>query len=173
MYWDPRSLDIELPWRLDGPPLPVEFARVSQDGRLTLVLVEGVPLQTTLWAVSRKATLEEAAKDLQAREGSGARGIGTWPRLEHRNRVTTYDGMMEAWVAIKGLDGVAWTALGPTDRDKRPGWMSETERLEYLRGLVAAGKAEAAREYIENAPAQIETPFRELVRRELGWGRNS
>ena len=171
LVWDPRDLDIELTWCQDGPRLPVEFSRVSLDSRLTLVLVEDVPVQTTLWAVNRKATLEEAAKDLQAREGCGARGIGTWPRLEHRSRVTIYDEIVNAWVAPTGLDGVVWTALGPTDRDKRPGWMSETERLEYLKGLVAAGKAEAARKYIECAPAQIETSFRVLVRRELGWGK--
>jgi hypothetical protein len=68
---------------------------------------------------------------------------------------------------------VVWTALGPTDLEKRPALVSDQERLQYLKGLVASGREAAAKEYIERAPAQIETPFRALVRRELGWGRYS
>jgi hypothetical protein len=40
LIWQPRELRISLPiWKTDGPELPVEFARVSMDGRLTLVPV--------------------------------------------------------------------------------------------------------------------------------------
>lgn len=78
--------------------------------------------------------------------------------------------MIRSWVASKGLDGAVWTALGPRTPSGERILASETERLEYLRGLGAAGKAAAAKTYIECAPAQIETPFRVLVRRELGWG---
>jgi hypothetical protein len=41
--------------------------------------------------------------------------------------------------------------------------------MAYLKGLVATGKAQAAREYFEKAPAQIATPFRRRVHEELGW----
>ena len=172
LVWNPDGLDIEPYWYQDGPMLPVEFARVSRDGRLTLVLVEGLLVQTTLWAVSRKATLEEAAKDLEAREGcTDPRGIGSWPRIPGRSGVDRYDEVIRSWVEAKRLDGAAWTALGPKAPNGKRILVPKEERLEYLRGLVAAGKEGAAMEYIVKAPAQIETPFRELVRRELGWGK--
>ena len=69
LYWNPGVLAIEPEWYLDGPMLPVEFARFSSRDRLTLVLVDGAPAQPTLWALSKKSTLEEAAADLQTREG--------------------------------------------------------------------------------------------------------
>ena len=41
LIWDRRNLDVDGHWRADGPTLPVEFARQSSDGRITLVLVQG------------------------------------------------------------------------------------------------------------------------------------
>jgi hypothetical protein len=38
-------LRISSRWKTDGPRLPLEFARVSLNGRLTLVLHEGNPPQ--------------------------------------------------------------------------------------------------------------------------------
>ena len=150
--------------------LPVEFARVSRDGRLTLVLVEGVPVQPTLWAVSKTTTLEEAAADLQAREGCGSSGIGSWPQLHGRSHVSMHDAVIQAWAESKGLEGVVWTSLGPKGPDGKLGLVSHDVRLDYLRTLIASGSEGAAREYIEEAPEQIGTPFREVVGRELGWG---
>lgn len=171
LIWSPKELDIEPVWRPDGPRLPVEFARISSENRLTLVLVEGAPAQQTLWAVSRKATLEEAVEDLRTREGTGPRGVGWWSAEPGHGGEWPYADVIGTWAESRGLSGVVWTALGPTDLEKRPGRMSDAERLQYLRGLVEAGREAAAREYFERAPEQIQTPFRALVRKELGWGR--
>lgn len=38
LIWCPGNLRIRGPWRHDGPVLPIEFARISADGRLTLVV---------------------------------------------------------------------------------------------------------------------------------------
>ena len=40
LVWRPDNLLIRSEWFSDGPFLPIEFARRSQDGRLTLVIVE-------------------------------------------------------------------------------------------------------------------------------------
>ena len=36
-------------WGLDGPELPIEFARQSKGGEITPVITEGAPIVRTLW----------------------------------------------------------------------------------------------------------------------------
>ena len=36
LIWDPKELDANNEWNNDGPFLPIEFARISNNGRLTL-----------------------------------------------------------------------------------------------------------------------------------------
>ena len=169
LVWDSRDLDIEPEWREDGPLLPVEFARFSGRERLTLVLVEGVPLQQTLWTLSRQPTLAAAISDLRAREGTSLANIHCWRRganLEVRCQV---DSSIEDWLQRKQFDCAIWTAIGPNDPERKPGVATEEQRIAYLKRLVDTGKAEAAREYFERTPAQIITPLRGRVREELGW----
>ena len=170
LIWDPRDLELASEWQEDGPRLPVEFSRVSEDGRLTLVLTEGVPEQPTLWAVSARDRLEEVEEDLEAREKcDDPRGVACWPRLAGRSGIRRYDDVIRNWLDARNLEGAVWTALGPKDEHRIRRLASEDERLEYLRRLERDRRA-AAREYIERAPEQIRTPFRDRVRRELGWG---
>lgn len=169
LVWDPRDLDIEPEWRQDGPLLAVEFARFSGKDRLTLVLVEGVPLQQTLWTLSRQPTLVAASSNLRAREGTNSANIRCWPRGSSLAAKSQVDSSIEEWLKHKQLDCAVWTALGPNDPERKAGLSTEEQRMTYLKGLVAAGKAQAAREYFEKAPAQIATPFRGRVREELGW----
>jgi hypothetical protein len=163
-------LDIEPKWHEDGPELPVEFARVSGGDRLTLVLVDGAPIQRTLWALSRKTTLGAAVEDLRSREKTNIANIGSWHAT--RTMYTGDDGVapaISAWAGERGLDAVVWTALGPKKPNGENGIASSSELMDYLRNLVGNGKEAAAREYVEKAPAQIDTPFRRRVSEELGW----
>jgi hypothetical protein len=64
LIWCPGSLR-----RADGPTLPIEFARISEDERLTLVIHPGSPLQPTYWALSELTDLTEARRNLMEREG--------------------------------------------------------------------------------------------------------
>ncbi len=52
------------------------YARVSQDGLLTLVITPGAKLQTTLWAYSGCETVAEARANLKEREGTSEKNIG-------------------------------------------------------------------------------------------------
>lgn len=114
LTWDPRGLEIEGNWHVDGPMLPVEFARVSSGNRLTLVLVDTVYPQPTLWALSRKATLAEAITNLAKRERTTESNIGRWPRV---NPAGIFEKRMAsivaAWARERKLEAVVWTALGP------------------------------------------------------------
>jgi len=60
LIWKQGSLKLRGIWQSDGPYLPVEFARVSQDGRLTLVLCRGVSSVQTLWAYAEEENLNAA-----------------------------------------------------------------------------------------------------------------
>jgi hypothetical protein len=170
LIWDPSVMDVEREWRTDGPLLPVEFARFAHGPRLLPVLLEGAPLQPTLWTLSRKASVLAAAADLALREGVGTHDIGHWTRSEAMGRSSGIDAIIGSWVESRGLDGAVWRAVEPNRPDGSPGVASEQVRLDYLKELVASGRDAAAKEYFERMPAQIRTPFQVRVRQELGWG---
>lgn len=169
LIWDPLGMDLEPEWFRDGPLLPVEFARFDSGPRLLPVLVEGAPLQPTLWTYSRKATVLSAAADLAVREGVWTHDIGQWTRSEEMRSSRGIEALIEEWVVSKGLDGAVWRAVEPNLPDLTPGLASEQVKLDYLRELVATGRAAAAKEFFERTPAQIRTPFRQRVQQEFGW----
>lgn len=169
LVWDPRGLDLERDWQADGPLLPVEFARFASGPRLLPVLLEGVPLQPTLWARSRKISVLAAAADLAVREGVGTHDVGSWSRSEAMRPSSGVEAIIGRWVESHDLEGAVWRAVAPNLPDGRPGLAGEQVRLDFLRDLVATGCEGAAKEYFERMPAQISTPFQRLVQRELGW----
>lgn len=78
LIWRPETLPIRSGWSEDGPCLPVEFARQSRDGRITLVIVPGVRSVRSLWARMSVDRLEVAKEALRVREGNTAmRNIGS------------------------------------------------------------------------------------------------
>jgi hypothetical protein len=170
LVWDPRGLDVGPQWHRDGPLLPIEFARFATPPRLLPVLVEGAPLQPTLWTLSSKRSLLAAAADLAIREGVSTHDVGHWARPEATRPPAGFEAIIARWVESKGLDGAVWRAVEPNLPDRMPGFPCEEVRLEFLRELVATGHEGDAKEYFERMPAQIRTPFQERVAREFGWG---
>ena len=49
LIWKPGKLALDGGWRTDGPCVKVEFARQSDDGRLTLVLHDKADPVPSLW----------------------------------------------------------------------------------------------------------------------------
>lgn len=170
LVWDPRNLDHTREWQADGPLLPVEFARFASGPRLLPVLVEGAPLQPTLWTLSRKSSVLAAAADLVIRDQVWTQDVAHWTRAEAMGQDSGVEAIIGPWVLSRGLDGAVWRAAGPNLPDLSPGIAGDEAKLDYLRELVARGRESLARETFVRTPAQIRTPFRELVRRELGWG---
>jgi hypothetical protein len=74
LIWDSSELHLASNWLEGGPILPIEFSRISDDGRLSLVVDErhGVNVPTC-YAHSSLTNLEKAIVDLQQREGTRRR----------------------------------------------------------------------------------------------------
>lgn len=176
LIWCPGSLRIRTRWRPDGPLLPIEFARISQDDRLTLVIQPGLPDQPTYWAVSEFTILQDARDNLRSREKSqlgdihyvvrGRSGVNDAPS-EIVKRIT-------AWLAQRTeVEAVVWTGLVSNWREKRGHDFSAEDAVNFLLALEAErGRAKAtydrAREYVMNTPHLVDTVVRKAMRAR-GW----
>jgi hypothetical protein len=164
LIWDPRRLPVNGEWLEDGPKLPLEFARESKDGRMTLVIVEQGPPVPTLWAELDVGNIKEAVQALVEREEAEWIGsIGRWPldRRPHR-----FSAEIGTWAQEKGLDGVVWTDLKSGFRPDRVSVPTLEEVARHLSSLSGEAREKAAR-YLFRAPAQIATPYRPELERLL------
>ena len=172
LIWNPSTLKTNSDWHNDGPRLPVEFARISKDGRLTLVLMPEVEPQQTLWAMSSE-DLDEARGNLRDREGTADRCIHSLHR--DGSTVGDMDGsikeIIETWLRERrDLDAAVWTGLGCNWNCKRGQDFTQEDAIAYLREIeLDQEKWEKAREYVVKAPAQIRTPLRKRIEEEFGW----
>ena len=130
LVWQPRNDHGELSmageWQTDGPTLPIEFARISTDGRLTLIITPGYPHSSrVLWSLSGLGDLDAAAANLAARETNAPldciHGIGA-----RRTLGSPDPSVLEAvsmWLGDKpDLDAAIWTGLGPGPRWRADGF---------------------------------------------------
>lgn len=169
LVWDPGHLPIGSEWKVDGPPLPVEFARKSNNGRITLVLLPGATAVPVLWCKLKSDTPIEARAALASREGitpkNADRLIALWmPGSPVHSPIT--ETVCE-WATARELDAVVWTALGPKfiGDDDIP---SSADVVRYLGDLNGDTRA-LAEQYIRRAPRQIRTAYRSAIEQELGW----
>ncbi len=165
---DPKDLPIQKHWFEDGPMIPVEFARESSRGRITLVLAPGAILVRSLWAIMDPQELGEAKEALRVREGIGNRkysnGIGTWRTGEPSPDLIPD---LSAWSGSRGVDAVVWTAL-PPELGGISGVPTENQIVDYLSPRTGDEKS-SAQEYVEKTPKQIDTAYRRKVEEVLGW----
>lgn len=164
LVWDPRELPLRRKWFEDGPLAPVEFLRQSKDGRITLVLAEGITPVRTLWALMDTDDLDVARATLRDREGTNLERIGSWTTGGDAPPLLTGIG---DWAAARQVDAVIWTALPPrfNGKDQQVG---APHIVDYLLGLTGATRDYAER-YVRMAPPQIDTAIRRLVEARLGW----
>ena len=172
LVWDPRELPIQREWFADGPFVQVEFARQSDNGRMTLVLEPSAPPVRSLWAVMDHTDIDAAREALRKREGMSqkrAKEIVGWSKGESSPELIID---LPEWTASHGVEGVVWTAL-PPKFDGEEGRTPEVEQvLEYLGGLTGAAR-DAAECYIRCAPRQIDTPYRRRIAAALQWTHRS
>ena len=166
LIWDPRDLPIRRGWFEDGPLVPVEFARQSQDGRITLVVVPSARPVRSLWALMDGEDLEAARTCLKQREGVRKREhIGSWSRGDADPAFL--QGLGE-WALARNIDAVVWTALPPKFDEKNGRLPTEEELIAYLSELRGA-RRDAAERYVRRAPCQVDTAYRRRIEAELNW----
>jgi hypothetical protein len=169
LLWKPGALPLASGWQAGGPPLPLEFARVSDGGELAIVLCEGAPDAPTWWAELDLDDLDRARELLREREQIDPRWAGLVGSLPAEDGDGgPWHARIAAWTEERGIDGVVWTALPP----KSPGGASTMptadEAIAYLRGLQGE-RAEHAERYVRQVPADIRTPYRRVIEERLGW----
>ena len=170
LTWNPDGLPVEGDWYTGGLHLPVEFNRVSSDGRLTLVITEGTPPVAVLWSYLSVSSLDDGIQALAKREGISRSGvgqsIGVWSTAyssRHAEAATIGE-----WAEQRDLTAVVWTALKPGFRESRGKPLTCRDALIYLRSLEGKGRARAE-EYIRRAPVSVRTPYRTAIEHEFGW----
>ena len=166
LIWDPRDLPIRRYWFDDGPLIPLEFARQSEGGRITLVISPAARPVRSLWALMDSDSLEEAREQLRLREGpTKLEYIGNWSR--GRLSPVSIPGLSE-WALARNVDSVVWTALPPKfkgDDHRQPGVEDVLRHLQALTGT----ERDDAEEYIRRAPRQIDTAYRRRIEAEFQW----
>ena len=169
LIWRQGPLPVAGEWQMDGPALPLEFARESRDRRITLVVCEGAPAITTLWARLDVQNLAAAKAALAAREdvptGNIQYSIGWWSRAGYSQHPSAT--AIGEWAAARHFAGVVWTALKPKFGQiyRTPAQDEVLGHLSRLRGP----QRDTAEEYVRLAPRQIVTPYRVAIEKALGW----
>ena len=167
LIWDPRHLARRGKWRRDGPGLPIEFARVSNDGRLTLVIHPWSSEQQAYWSPSAMETVEAARDDLRNRENTpNLENIGWTSRTKDHEVMGDTEARVRAWLgAHTNLDAAIWTDLRAT----LTGDDITAQAVAYLGSLPSGTESyERARQYVVSAPPQIQTAVRREMRAR-GW----
>lgn len=168
LVWDPGSLPIRRKWFEDGPVVKAEFARQSENGRMTLVLDAAAHPVRSLWAMMDATDAPTARADLRKREGipssNEAKHVGLWTNgTASPERIASLD----SWASARGVDAVIWTAL-PAKFNGRETMPSSEQVVDYLTGLRGPAR-DAAEAYVRRAPRQIDTPYRRAIEAALGW----
>jgi len=156
----------------DGPLLPIEFARISQDKRLTLVICPEAERQQVLWAKMKTNSLEDAIDHLRKREETTEKRIGFIELSDQKSyRCGVLSGILEEirnWAGIKKLSSVIWTDLPPNFKIKTNYELNAKNVIEYLNSLLIGDKKRAEL-YIRKTPKQIRTKMRFAIEESFGW----
>lgn len=176
LIWDPAKLTVvkslgQNGWFPDGPDLPIEFARISNNGRLTLVINSKSEKLKTLFAISNCKKLDEAILDLAVRESCGKNKIGRF--IKKNSECFPHDfhfkNEIEIWIKNKEvIDAVIWTNLKSNFKNITDREFNEENVLNYLKYLKADTQV-LAEEYIRRTPTQIKTKMRKSIEKNFKW----
>ncbi|WUR16126.1 hypothetical protein E7V67_013790 [[Empedobacter] haloabium] len=170
LLWKPGPLKLASGWHPDGPRLPLEFARVSEDTpELALALCPGAGICPTYWAWLATADVETARAMLREREKiTPARPdwVGTVTAATRAGDAMA--ATIDAWRRAHGIDAVVWTAL-PARFCQHDGRMPSAQEVLHWLATRTGDERAAAEHYIRRTPAHIDTRYRRLIEDRLGW----
>ncbi|ALK98061.1 hypothetical protein AB595_17445 [Massilia sp. WF1] len=168
LLWKPHPLKLASGWHPDGPRLPLEFVRRSDDfPELNLALCEGARRLPTYWAYLATGDLDTARAMLRTREQISPNRpdwIGSVPSVDGAG----VDPAIPAWLRRKGIDAAVWTALPPKFAGRSGHAPTALEAVAWLDSLRGDERA-AAEGYIRHTPAHLDTPYRRAIEQRLGW----
>ncbi len=175
LVWRPESLPLRCGWCEGGPALPIEFARQSENRRITLVICPGRSRVPTRWSILDVTDIQSAIHALALREWDRAlrnprwieENIGSWEHATGAGHGMEVDAIA-AWASARGFAGAVWTSLPCKFNDVNGAMPSEDEVIESLRALEGKER-DLAEEYVRKAPSEVVTPYRRRIARELGW----
>jgi hypothetical protein len=166
LIWEPRELQLASGWRPDGPLLPLEFVRDSDDSdELAIVMHEAAPPMPTYWALLDTSDLARAREMLRQREKirpEYPQWIGSIP-----NPCGPPDQRVAAWLCEQKLDGAVWTALPAKFAKVSERAPSAHEAVAFLAGLEGEQRRKAE-DYVRKVPREISTLYRRLFEEKLG-----
>lgn len=166
LIWNPGGLKVIGEWQKDGPNVPVEYLRHSQNGRLTLVIDSDVPCSQVLWIKMDCVNIETAKENLRIREGKiKHKYVGFWKEGQNSPKLLPD---LDDWAEGVGAEAVIWTALPPKFENidyKKP---NIEDAIAHIERLDVTPKRHAE-EYVRKTPAQIRTPFRTKFEEYFNW----
>lgn len=173
LIWNPGELKIQRKWFQDGPILPVEFTRVSRDGRMTLVIDKNKDTRPVrvLWSLMNANDLEEAKESLGDREDTSGNKILS-VTVDENVGTDNLKLKVQNWLKFKDIEAVIWTGLSWRSEKnkkcfngKRP---NKKQVVDYLSSLEGEER-NRAEYYIRKAPKQIDTYYRREIEARFGW----
>lgn len=171
LIWDARELPLNTSWHDDGPFLPIEFARESADGRITLVLIDSKDTVMSLWVLMNVDNINEAKSALAHREGISDKNIkysiGFWDKSSEQCHGKS-SSEIKSWEKKKNLDGVVWTNLKYGFKESRDDMPEYTQILSHLQAL-STEQSIIAEEYVRKTPIQVNTEYRARLETDLKW----
>lgn len=167
LIWKPEKLLVEKIWNQNGPILPIDYLRQSNNGRLTLVISQEATPITTLWAEMTTTDLNVAKSSLTTREGCHARNIGVLIKNEAFS-VNPIHQAVHNWLIETDIDAVIWTNLPVKFNGVNGVSPTLQEALDYLSNLQGDSRT-LAEDYIRKTPVQIMTAYRVAFQNEFGW----
>lgn len=180
LLWDPRTLPRAGAFQADGPRLPIEFSRVSLDGRVTLIIDSQASELQTYWVELSVDSMDQAIRALGLREKIAPEMWSRWVGaqtahdrdLDAGEADSATRASVAAWLSERPVDAVVWTALPPRDPAgfvARPSFEQLLEHLESLEGEARV----RAEEYIRRTPTRVRTAHRRRFEEVLGWAPSS
>jgi hypothetical protein len=176
LIWEPGPLKLASVWQPDGPALPLEFVRDSDDSaELALVLHAPAPPVPTRWARLDTGDLDCAREMLRQREKirpGDPQWVGSLPDPVPpglpAQTPPAIVARIAAWLKTRDADAAVWTALpakfaGVSERAPSP-----HEAIALLDGLRGEAR-EKAEEYVRRIPDDIRTLYRGVIEARLGW----